>query len=78
MDNFKESHYCWNCKHYFEDRSVGYAGCENDYIMEEEYDKYCVDAGGFTCPYFDGISTDDQIDAEEKYLADMSKMWEEL
>lgn len=43
---------CWYCKHYWEDRSVGYAECECESITEEELDKYFTeDEKG--CPHYE-------------------------
>lgn len=43
---------CWDCKHYYEDMSVGYCECECDNITEEELDKYFTeDEAG--CPHYE-------------------------
>lgn len=64
-------HFCWNCKHYFEDNSVGVAECECENMPEEEYDKYCVRLAGEKCPYFDALQTDEQINEQIKAEEEM-------
>ena len=73
-----DGHCCWNCKLWFEDRSVGVAECTEQNMTEEEYDIFCVNFAGNGCPYFDPVHSDEELEAIKKAEEEMIDFWDEF
>lgn len=71
-----DGHYCWNCKWYFEDSSVGLAECTEQNMTEEEYDIFCANFNGCGCKYFEPIYSDEELEALNKAEEEMIDFWD--
>ena len=63
---------CETCKYFFEDSSVGVTDCTNEFIEEDDIEKYYTN-GEEGCPCWVAKYSEEEIAAEEAYFQKLSE-----